>query len=218
MGSTCPDCGFVSDPSYDSCHNRHCPKCPAVAQAKWIAGRLERASPIPLFHVVFLRPLSCAVWPPIRESSTTCLPLCIRHAAPARRGSQASRRRARRDGGVAHTWTHKLEYHPHLHCIVTEVRSARTACRISPAATSSSRPRHRSAVPRKDARRPHAGRLPGTLRIGDPKCFAAPVAGLHRKSWNVYCKRPFGGAAQVITYPRPVALTASPSPTTDFSR
>ncbi|MBK7585548.1 MAG: transposase zinc-binding domain-containing protein [Myxococcales bacterium] len=54
--STCLDCGFVSDPSYDSCHNRHCPKCPAVAQAKWIAGRLERVLPIHYFHVVFTLP------------------------------------------------------------------------------------------------------------------------------------------------------------------
>ena len=47
----CQHCGFVSDPSYNSCHNRHCPKCPAVAQAKWLAGRLERVLPTHYFRL-----------------------------------------------------------------------------------------------------------------------------------------------------------------------
>lgn len=51
----CLDCG-QERPSYNSCHNRHCPKCPAVAQAKWIAGRLERVLPTHYFHVVFTLP------------------------------------------------------------------------------------------------------------------------------------------------------------------
>ena len=52
----CRDCGTTSDPSYNSCRNRHCPKCPAVTQAKWIAGRLERVLPTHYFHVVFTLP------------------------------------------------------------------------------------------------------------------------------------------------------------------
>ncbi|MBK7585518.1 MAG: IS91 family transposase [Myxococcales bacterium] len=201
--NVCLDCGFVSDPSYDSCHNRHCPKCPAVAQAKWIAGRLERVLPIHYFHVVFTLPAQLrglALASPrivydllFRCASATLLQLGV---DPKRCGGELG------VTAVLHTWTQKLEYHPHLHCIVT-------GGALSPDGSRWISARRDFLFPVHVMGRLFRGKMldaltraarSGTLRIGDPTRFAALVAGLHRKSWNVYCKRPFGGAAQVITY------------------
>lgn len=201
--NVCLDCGFVSEPSYDSCRNRHCPKCPAVAQAKWIAGRLQRVLPIHYFHVVFTLPAQLrglALANPrvvydllFRCASATLLELGM---DPKRCGGELG------VTAVLHTWTQKLEYHPHLHCIVT-------GGALSPDADRWIAARRDFLFPVRVMGRLFRGKMldalcraarSGVLRVADPTRFASLVAGLHRKNWNVYCKRPFGGAAQVITY------------------
>jgi hypothetical protein len=201
--NVCHDCGFTSEPSYNSCHNRHCPKCPAVAQAKWIAGRLERVLPTHYFHVVFtlpaqLRNLAHANPKVVYDLLFRCASATLVQLGhdPKRLGGELG------VTAVLHTWTQKLEYHPHLHCIVT-------GGALSPDAGRWISTRPDFLFPVHVMGRLFRGKMldaltraarSGTLRVDDRAHFAALVAGLYRKSWNVYCKRPFGGADQVITY------------------
>lgn len=111
------DCDFEL-PLYNSCLNRHCPNCQALAQAKWIEARTKRILPVGHYHVVFtlpaqLRPLARhqpklifgALFAAVRETLT----LLADDVLGARLGITA----------VLHTWTRELLYHPHVHCVVT---------------------------------------------------------------------------------------------------
>src|SRR2546422_5057616 len=115
----CDRCGYRR-PAYNSCRNRHCPKCEALREARWIEARLARLLPSPYFHVVFtlpaeLRPLVLRNRRRLfallfRAASRTLLTLGLDpHRLGARLGVTA----------VLHTWTRDLQFHPHLHCLVT---------------------------------------------------------------------------------------------------
>jgi hypothetical protein len=201
--TVCLDCGTVSDPSYNSCHNRHCPKCPAVAQAKWIAGRLERILPTHYFHVVFTMPaqLRALAWANPRVvyallSQCAAATLLQLGEDPLRLGGELG------VTAVLHTWTQKLDYHPHLHCVVTggalDAEGGRWISThpdfLFPVQVMGKlfRGKLLDALCRAERR--------GQLRVGDPTHFSALVTSLYRKNWNVYCKRPFGGPEQVIEY------------------
>src|ERR1700689_4542410 len=115
----CTACGH-GEPSYNSCRNRHCPKCQALAQARWIEARSARILPTHYFHVVFtlpaeLRPVARAHPREVFDSlfaaaSETLLEL---GSDPRWLGAQLG------VTAVLHTWTRELGFHPHLHCIVT---------------------------------------------------------------------------------------------------
>ncbi len=199
----CLKCGLVSDPSYNSCHNRHCPKCPAVAQAKWIAGRLGRVLPTHYFHVVFTLPAQLRGL--ARANPRVVYALLFQCAAATLLELGQDPRRLGGELGITavlHTWTQKLEYHPHLHCIVSGGGLSTDGGRWI-----STRPNFLFPVQvmgqlfrgkMLDALRRAANRA--QLRIDDPAQFASLIAGLYRKRWNIYSKRPFGGAEQVIQY------------------
>ena len=198
----CRDCGR-DRPSYNSCHNRHCPTCPAVPQAKWIAGRLQRVLPTHYFHVVFTLPAELrGITIGNRELVYDLLFRCASETL------LEFGRDEQRLGGelgvttVLHTWTRTLEYHPHLHCIVT-------GGALSPNAERWIATRPNYLFPVEALAMVFRGKLldglkraerTGKLRIADSKRFASTVAALYRKDWNVYCKRPFGGPEQVIKY------------------
>jgi len=199
----CRECGLVSPPSYNSCHDRHCPKCPAVAQAKWIAGRLERVLPTHYFHVVFTLPAQLRGL--TRANPKLVYDLLLRCAAetlldlgqdPARLGGELGVTM------VLHTWNQKLELHPHAHGIVT-------GGALSPDGQQWLPSRPDFLFPVRVMGKLFRGKLldalrcaqrSGQLRIDNPARFAARLASLYRKRWCVYCKRSFGGAEQVIQY------------------
>jgi hypothetical protein len=201
--NVCLRCGFVSDPSFNSCHDRHCPKCPAVAQAKWIAGRLDRVLPTHYFHVVFTLPAQLRGL--ARANPKVVYDLLFRCAAetllelgqdPARLGGELGVTM------VLHTWTQKIEFHPHVHGIVT-------GGALSPDGSRWLATRPDFLFPARVMGKLFRGKLlhalrhaerSGQLRVVDPVRFAARIASLYRKRWCVYCKRPFGGAEQVIAY------------------
>ena len=201
--NVCRRCGFVSDPSFNSCHNRHCPKCPAVAQAKWIAGRLERVLPTHYFHVVFTLPAQLRGL--TRANPKLVYDLLLRCAAetmlelgqdPARLGGELGVTM------VLHTWNQKLEFHPHIHGIAT-------GGALSPDGQQWLSTRPNFLFPVRVMGKLFRGKLldalrcaqrTGQLRVDDSARFAARLASLYRKRWCVYCKRPFGGAEQVIQY------------------
>jgi Putative transposase/Transposase zinc-binding domain len=201
----CPACGY-SRPAYNSCRNRHCPKCQFLTQAKWVEERMARILPVSYFHVVFTLP--AALRPLVRRNprrlydllfDTVSQTLLALGRDPKRLGAQLG------FTAVLHTWTRSLEYHPHIHCIVT-------AGGLSADGQSWVRAgRGRYLFPVKVMGALFRGKfLAGLVRLrkrgeldfgGDhPAAFAPFVDGLYRQAWVVYAKRPFGGPDHVYQY------------------
>jgi len=203
----CLACGY-SAPSYNSCRNRHCPKCQSLAQARWIEGRMARVLPIHYFHVVFtlpaeLRPLAAYNRRDVFDrlfgaASATLLEL---GQDPKRLGA---------DLGITmvlHTWARDLSFHPHVHAIVTGGGLSPSGDRWIPA-----RGRYLFPVDVLGAlfRGKFLAALDAAIASGevkmpgggsqDPEAWDRLRDRLHRMKWNVYAKRPFGGAEQVIRY------------------
>lgn len=197
----CLDCGHER-PSYNSCHNRHCPKCPAVAQAKWIGKRLERVLPTHCFHVVFTLP---------SELRSLCFghprlgyDLLFRCAAETLLTLGRDDKRLGGELGITmvlHTWSRDLSYHPHVHCIVTG------GALTSAGRWRKARPNY--LFPVRVLGKLFRGKMLAALRRAhhdkklrgrDEPRFFALLAKLYKKNWLVYCKRPFGGPDQVIRY------------------
>jgi len=199
----CAECGFAR-PAYNSCRNRHCPKCQFLKQAEWVEQRMVRIVPTRYFHVVFTLPAALR-------------PLCLRHSKrlydllfeAVSRTLLALGQDARRLGAqlgftaVLHTWTRTLEYHPHLHCIVTGGGLSTDGDRWVRAG------RGRYLFPVKVMGALFRGKfLDGLRRLrergevdaGDDAAFHRLLDDLYRQSWVVYAKRPFGGPAHVYQY------------------
>ena len=112
----CDDCGLTRI-AYNSCRNRHCPKCQAAARAKWLAARQAELLPVPYFHVVFTLPPAAAEI--AFQNKQTVYGLLIRAAAEALMTLAAARLDARIGLiAVLHTWGQTLTHHPHVHCLV----------------------------------------------------------------------------------------------------
>jgi len=205
----CADCGHER-PSYNSCRNRHCPKCQALEQAKWIESRMDRVLPVPHFHLVFtlpheLNPIALRnaafVYDLLFEAASGAL---LRIAAdPKHLGAQPGVTM------VLHTWTRDLRLHPHVHAIVTGGGLVPGTGRWSPA-------RPRFFLPVRVLGAMLRGKVLAALRaaydrgdldlggtcasLADARAFKLLLDGLYRKKWVVYAKRPFGGPEQVVRY------------------
>jgi hypothetical protein len=148
----CDRCGYQR-PSYNSCRNRHCPKCQSLAQARWIEQRKQRILPTHHFHVVFtlpatLRALALAnrrvVFNLLFQASSQTLLTLGRD--PKRLGGMLG------ITAVLHTWTRALAFHPHLHCVVSggesELAPNLAFLPIAPLASDPSAPRLSSSAHR----------------------------------------------------------------------
>jgi len=206
----CQACGF-SRPAYNSCRNRHCPKCQAIAAADWIDNRMERILPVPYFHTVFTLPASLR--PLCRRNPERLYNLLFQTASqtliqlgedPKRLGAQLG------FTAVLHTWTRKLDYHVHLHCIVT-------GGGLSPAGDRWIPIRHKKYLfPVKVMAVLSRGKFldglrrlydrgeltlgPGCAELEEPRHFARFLDRLYRQDWVVYAKQPFGGPEHVYRY------------------
>ena len=113
----CDHCGRES-PLYNSCRNRHCPKCQSLDQALWVEAQIEDLIPVSYFHQVFTVPHGLI--PFFRRDPTKAFALLFE--AVAKTVVEVCRRHLGATPGlivVLHTWNQQLGYHPHLHCIVT---------------------------------------------------------------------------------------------------
>jgi hypothetical protein len=113
----CPDCGHER-PAFNSCRNRHCPKCQALAQEEWIAKLSRRILAVPHFHVVCtmpaqLRQLAQRHAKPVFDALMHCAAETLLDLGRSRLGATLGVTM------VLHTWTRVLSFHPHVHCIVT---------------------------------------------------------------------------------------------------
>jgi Putative transposase/Transposase zinc-binding domain len=193
----CSACGHER-PSYNSCRNRHCPKCQALAQARWIDKRLERLLPVRYFHVVFTLPSELrdvamrhreAVFDLLFASASQTL-LALAND-PKRLGAQLGVTM------VLHTWTRDLRFHPHIHAIVTGGGLTDDAQRwirsrpdfLFPVQVMGALFRGKMLDALQRAHDRHGLYLEGVDRDA-----------LYKTRWVVYAKRPFGGPEHVIRY------------------
>jgi len=115
----CNTCAFAR-PAYNSCRNRHCPKCQALTQAAWIDKRMEYVLPTHYFHAVFTLPHELRALT-LRNRKTIFNLLFSAAARTLLELGQDEQRLGAQLGvtTVLHTWTRDLRFHPHVHCIVT---------------------------------------------------------------------------------------------------
>ena len=197
----CDSCGHIEG-GYNSCGNRHCPKCQALAQGRWIEERKERILPVHHFHLVFtlpapLRPLALA-------SQREVYDLLFRTASAT---LNAIARDERRLGGtpavtaVLHTWNRELGFHPHIHAVVS-------GGGLSPDGRWIPSPRE-FLFPVRVLSRLFRGKFldglrrlveAGKVRLPAGMDFPKVLAALYRQEWVVYAKAPFAGAEHVFEY------------------
>src|SRR6201997_2280611 len=204
-------------PFHNSCRNRHCPKCQAVAAKEWLADRQAELLPVPYYHVVFTLP------GPIADiayhNQAVVYDLLLRTAAETLITIAADPKHLGARIGltaVLHTWGSALTHHPHAHIIVP---GGGFSPEPAPAQAGGQhwiacRPRFLLAVPvlSRLFRRLFLERLTAACQAGrleffadqaalaDPSVFRARVAALRKVEWVVYAKRPFGGPDAVLAY------------------
>jgi len=205
----CDTCGHTR-PAYNSCRNRHCPKCQALAAARWIDARMARLLPTLYFHVVFTLP--AALRGLVLHNRRRLFALLFAAASQTLLTLGRDRRRLGATLGITavlHTWTRDLQFHPHVHCLVTGGGLAVDRPRWIAA-----RPRHllpvtvlsrlfRGKFLAALARARERGELqfPGAIAdLADAGTFGALLDQLYHQEWVVHAKRPFGGPTQVFHY------------------
>jgi hypothetical protein len=210
----CAACGYTRI-AYNSCRNRHCPKCLGTQQAKWLAAEQALLLPVDYFHVVFTLPH--ALNPVLRVNPRALYGLLFRAAAAT---LLAFARAPRHLGGepaitmVLHTWGQNLTEHVHVHCVVSGGGLSPDGARW--VASSRSRRRRPCLCPVKALSQTFRGtylagleraRRTGGLRfagqsavLGQAVPWQQLLAALRRHSWVVYAKPPFGGPQRVLQY------------------
>lgn len=204
--SCCDHCG-QTQVWYNSCRDRHCPKCQAAARAQWLEARCQELLPVEYFHLVFTLPHELSAL--VRVNRRVLLDLLFRASAETLLELAADPKRLGARVGflsVLHTWGQNLEFHPHVHCVVTgggpSSDGARwIACRpgyLLPVQVLSRLFRGKFLAGLK--RLYHAGQLQHDATIADARAFQAWLAPLYQKEWVVHAKPPFGGPEQVLKY------------------
>lgn len=206
----CPDgdgCGYQRI-SYNSCGDRHCPKCLEVRRAQWLTKRLKHLLPVHHFHVVFtipdgLNPLALRNKKVVYNILFKAASQTLLQLARERLGAEIA------VTTVLHTWGQTLQLHPHLHCVVTGGGLSADGDHwivgrqryFLPLKLLGSLFRGKFLAFLERAR--NAGELDfqgSTADLADPMVWAGLRDRLYRKDWIVYAKRPFGDAEQVIKY------------------
>lgn len=200
----CDGCGYEK-PSYNSCRNRHCPKCQALAQEKWIAEQRARMLDGGYFHVVFTLPSELR---PLAAFAPRAVYDALFHVT-GRVLLEFGERRLHATVGatlVLHTWTRDLRLHPHVHALVTagglslEGAEWRTRGRayLFPVRNMADVLRGKMLDELKAA---HAtGCFTGFDDFDDPEGFARLLRTIARRRWIVYAKPSFDNAEHVLQY------------------
>ena len=209
----CDACGYQRI-SYNSCRNRHCPKCQSLAKEKWLMARQKELLPVPYFHLVFTMPdrlNALALENPkvfykllFKAASETLLQL---GKDPKHLGAQIGLI------GILHTWGQNLMDHPHLHCIVPGGGLSPDGKKwISPKkATKKAFFIHVNVISDlfkkkflaylKEAYRERTLTFVGkTEPLATQKAFKELLHKLYATQWVTYCKEPFGGPQQAFEY------------------
>jgi len=205
----CPQCGFQAI-SYNSCRNRHCPKCQAQARERWLAAREEELLPTSYFHVVFTVPHELNLL--AQDNPRQFYHLLFTASAATLLEVAADPKHLGEEIGILsilHTWGQNLLSHPHLHCVIP-------AGGISLDHSRWVHPRYSFFLPAKVLSRAFRGKFIAGLKrlyrrrqlrcagpcaaLADEKQFRQLLRRLHRQDWVVYAKPAFGGARQLLRY------------------
>ncbi len=205
----CERCG-LRQISYNSCRNRHCPKCQCRAQIRWLEARLGELLDVEYFHVVFTVPQQIASIG--LQNPRQIYSLLFQATSQTLRTIAADPRHLGAEIGflaVLHTWGQTLSFHPHLHCIVPGGGFGPDAqrwisCRpgfFLPVRVLSRYFRRVFLEALGELHRSGQLRLEGALaRLQEPEAFQQWLEPARRSEWIVYAKPPFGGPEQVMAY------------------
>lgn len=205
----CTDCGHTAI-AYNSCRNRHCPKCQGAAARDWLAERQADLLPVQYFHVVFTLPAPIAAI--AYQNKAQVYAILFEAAAETLKTIAADERHLGAEIGatmVLHSWGQTLTHHPHVHCIVpggglSPDRTRWITCRpgfFLPVRVLSRLYRRLFLEKLVKAHRTGRLRFFGELAVlADPRTFTDHLAPLRHTEWVVYAKRPFGGPEQVLAY------------------
>jgi predicted Zn-ribbon and HTH transcriptional regulator len=205
----CVDCDYTAI-AYNSCRNRHCPKCQGAAAKEWLAEREAELLPVPYYHVVFTLP--AAIADIAYRNKAVLYDLLFKTSAETMLTIAADPKHL---GGrigiisVLHTWGSAMTHHPHVHMIVPGGAISRdgerwVSCRpgfFLPVRVLSRL--FRRLFLQKLVAAHQAGRLRffgDHAHLADAQSFAAYLAPLRKAEWIVYAKRPFGGPEAVLAY------------------
>ncbi len=205
----CDQCGHEVI-TYNSCRNRHCPKCQASASATWLADRQSELLPVEYFHVVFTMP--CEVAAIAMQNKKVVYNILFRSSSETLREIAADPKHLGARIGVLsvlHTWGQNLGHHPHIHCVVpgggiSPDGKRWVACKpgfFLPVRVLSRL--FRSKLLDEIGRSFDAGSLEfhGSLaHLEDPSNFRSYLRPLYDKDWMVYAKPPFGSPDCVLKY------------------
>jgi hypothetical protein len=205
----CDECGIERN-SYNSCRNRHCPKCQSLAKAEWLDERMAELLPVPYYHVVFTIPEEVAsvafqnkklVYTILFKAASETLRIIA--ANPKYLGAQIGFL------AVLHTWNQTLLHHPHLHCVVpggglSPDNSRWLSCRqgfFLPVRVLSRLFRGKFLCYLKQAFDQGKLQFFSDLKsLVDPEAFGRFLRRNRQQEWVVNAKPPFGGPAQVLDY------------------
>jgi len=205
----CSDCGHTAI-SYNSCRNRHCPRCQGNARLRWLQARERELLPTHYVHVVFTLPRELA---PLALQNKRLIYNLLFHASaetlleiahdPRHLGAEIG------FFSVLHTWDQRLQHHPHVHCVVA-------AGGLAPDHARWISSHHSFFLPVKVLSRVFRGKFVAALKkafreakiefhgrlapLVEPQTFASWLRLLFRQDWVVYAKPPFGGPAHVLRY------------------
>ncbi len=205
----CSACGHTAI-SYNSCRNRHCPRCQGNARRRWLQARQQEVLPTPYVHVVFTLPRELA--PLALQNKRLIYNLLFHASAETLLEIARDPHHLGADIGffsVLHTWDQRLQHHPHVHCVVPAGGLAPDHDRWIFG--------HRSFfLPVKVLSRVFRGKFVAALRaafrdgklefygqlapLAEPRGFASWLRVLFRHDWVVYSKPPFGGPEHVLRY------------------
>jgi hypothetical protein len=205
----CDQCGHQQI-AYNSCRNRHCPKCQATAAADWMEARKAELLPTEYFHTVFTLPATLG--PIALQNPRVVYGLLFKAAAETLRQVAADPKHLGAEIGflaVLHTWGQNLQHHPHVHCVVpggglAADGSRWVACRPG------------FFLPVRVLSRVFRGKFLALLRsafdrgklsfhgkqatLADPVVFQSRLSLATKTEWVVHAKPPFGGPEQVLKY------------------
>lgn len=205
----CDECGRRKI-SYNSCRNRHCPKCQALARAEWLEQRSAELLPIPYFHVVFTLPAEVAAL--ALQNKRLLYGMLFQAASQTLMTVAANPRHLGAEIGVLavlHTWGQNLMHHPHLHCVVSGGGIAPDQSRwiasrkhyFLPVRVLSRVFRNRFCVLLERAFQRGELKFFGELKpLAEADAFRRFLAAVAGREWVVYAKRPFSAATCVLKY------------------
>jgi hypothetical protein len=205
----CSDCGHTAV-SYNSCRNRHCPKCQGNARQRWLEARERELLPTSYVHVVFTLPRELA-WLALQNKQLIYSLLFKASAETLLEIARDPRHLGAEIGffSVLHTWNQRLQHHPHVHCVLAAGGLAPDHSRWISS--------HRSFfLPVKVLSRVFRGKFVAGLKtafregklqfhghlipLAQPRVFPSWLRLLFRHDWIVYAKRPFGGPEHALRY------------------